>query len=358
MRIGLLLYGNLGMQSGGFMYDRMMAEHLEKQGDQLEVINLPWLPYGLGLGVNLSRALPRRLKDLCIDLLLQDELAHPSLFFLNRRLKAQLACPFIAIVHHLKCCEARPPWQNRLYRRIEEAYLRSVDGFIFNSEDTQKRVFSLTRAEKSALVAYPGGDRFSPEISEKDISARSFADTPFRVVFLANITPRKGLHTLVAGVSLLAETAWELLVVGSEEIDDSYVRSVKRQVRKAHLQTQVAFLGHLKDGEAAKVLAGSHLLAVPSSLEGFGIAYLEAMSFGLPVIASNAGGAKEIVDHGTNGFLVDPGDAAAVARCIRDLMNDRDRLNTMSVEALRTFFSRPSWTRTGEAVYSFLHNLG
>jgi glycosyltransferase involved in cell wall biosynthesis len=357
VRIGLVLYGNLAMQSGGFLYDRLMVKCLQERGDDVEVISLPWVPYGQGLRMNLSRATQHRLTHVCPDLLLQDELAHPSLFFLNRRVKPMLNCPFIAIVHHLKSSEARPAWQNRLYRRVEKAYLRSMDGFIFNSRHTQRSVAYLIRNEKPAVVAYPGGDRLSAGISQEAVSARSFAEGPFRIVFLANITPRKELHTLVAGLSLLSEKAWELLVIGSEEADPSYARSVRQQVERAGLQPQVIFLGQAPDKEVAKILAKSHLLAVPSSYEGFGIVYPEAMSFALPVIASHAGGANEIVSHGVNGFLVNPGDAGALAQHVHDLIHDRERLHTMSIAALLIFLSQPTWAETGSSIHAFLHSF-
>jgi glycosyltransferase involved in cell wall biosynthesis len=345
------------MLSGGFLYDRLMVDYLKERGDDVEVVSLPWVPYSRGLSMNLSRTIPHRLAHACPDLLLQDELAHPSLFFLNRRLKPLLNCPFIAIVHHLKCCEARSAWQNRFYRRIEQAYLHSVDGFICNSQDTQRSVTSLINNEKPVVIAYPGGDRLSTGISQEHISARSFADGPFKIVFLANITPRKELHTLVAGLSLLSENTWELLVIGSEETDPSYARSVRQQVERAGLQPRVRFLGRVPDRDVAEILGESHLLAVPSSYEGFGIVYLEAMSFGVPVVASGAGGAKEIVTHGTNGFLVNPGDARALAQHVRDLMRDRERLHTMSIAALRTFSSEPTWAQTGAKIHAFIHGF-
>lgn len=358
MRIRLVLYGNLGMQSGGFLYDRLMVKYLQERGDDVEVISLPWVPYAQGLIMNLSRATQHRLTHVCPDLLLQDELAQPSLFLLNERVKPMLSCPFVAIVHHLKSSEARPAWQNRLYRRVEKAYLRSMDGFIFNSQHTQRSVAYLIRSEKPAVVAHPGGDRLSARISEEAVSARSFAEGPFRIVFLANITPRKELHTLVAGLSLLSRETWELLVVGSGETDPTYARSVRQQVERAGVQPQVTFLGQVSDKEVAKVLAKSHLLAVPSSYEGFGTVYLEGMGFALPVIASTAGGAKEIVNHGVNGFLVKPGDVRVLAQHVHDLIRDRERLYTMSIAALRAFSIQPTWAETGASIHAFLHSFG
>ena len=72
----------------------------------------------------------------------------------------------------------------------------------------------------------------------------------------------------------------------------------------------------------AESLARSHLLAVPSSYEGFGIVYLEGMAFGLPALASSAGGAQEIIRHGETGWLVPPGEPVGLARAILEALAD------------------------------------
>ena len=357
MRIGLMLYGNLDMPSGGFLYDRMTVEYLRSRGDLVEVVSLPWASYVHGLSWNLSHKLLRRLKDTSVDVLIQDELAHPSLFFLNRRLKRVLACPFISIVHHLRSCEARPAWQNRFYRLIEKAYVRSVDGFIVNSEDTRKAVTSLAGNGIPYVLAYPGGDRFAAGMAPEDVSARSSTEGPLRIVFVGNIVPRKGLHTLLHALSLLPEGAWHLSVAGSEGTNGAYTSSVRRLAEKASIRRYITFLGRIPDESLAGALATSHLLVVPSSYEGFGIVYLEAMGFGLPVVASGAGGARELVRDGINGFLIRPGDTAALAEHVRDLANDRQRLRNMSLAALRHFSSRPTWADAGEKIHTFLHSL-
>ena len=129
MRIGLLIYGPLETLSGGYLYDRKLVDYLLRQGDQVEVISLPWRNYLRHLGDNLSRSLLRDLEQQRLDILLQDELNHPSLFYLNHRLKRRTSYPVISIVHHLLSSEDRPAWQNRLYEFIERRYLSSVDGF-------------------------------------------------------------------------------------------------------------------------------------------------------------------------------------------------------------------------------------
>jgi glycosyltransferase involved in cell wall biosynthesis len=147
-------------------------------------------------------------------------------------------------------------------------------------------------------------------------------------------------------------------VVGRLDVDPVYVRSIERQVKDAGLEQQVAFLGSLPDGEVASLLEESHVLAVPSSHEGYGIVYVEAMGFGLPVIAGSHGGAIEIVDHGINGLLVSPGDVKGIAEHIRDLVKDRGTLAAMGRAALERFEAFPTWEDTGRTVYEFIHQFG
>ena len=91
-------------------------------------------------------------------------------------------------------------------------------------------------------------------------------------------------------------------------------RTIRRQIEAAGLTARVSLLGTASDQDLAARCAASHVLAVPSSYEGFGIVYLEGMQFGLPAIAGTDGAAQEIITHGENGFLVPPGDPEALAR--------------------------------------------
>jgi glycosyltransferase involved in cell wall biosynthesis len=111
------------------------------------------------------------------------------------------------------------------------------------------------------------------------------------------------------------------------------------------------------NSELSHYLTDNHLLVVPSSYEGFGIAYLEAMGFGLPAIGSTAGAAKEIITHGINGYLVTPGDSRTLSVHINSLIENREQLCTMAFAALDRFTQHPSWSETGRAVHQFLHRF-
>lgn len=357
MHAGLIIYGSLDSLSGGYLYDRKMVEYLRGRGDQVEVISLPWRNYGRHLSDNFSPALRRRLAALNVDLLIQDELNHASLFWLNHRLRPSIDYPIVSIVHHLRCSEPRPEWQNRLYGLIERHYLNSVDAFIFNSRTTQKVVTDLTRANKPQVVAYPAGDRLEPDISDQDIIKRATKPGPLRLLFLGNLIPRKGLHVLINALRDLPREAWLLSIAGGTSTDRAYAARVTQQVSALELTDQIHFLGALNEQEVAAQLRHSHLLVVPSLYEGFGIAYIEGMSFGLPAIATTAGAAHEIVSHGENGFLATSGDPHILASYLKELIADRKRLVEMSLNARQRYADHPTWEQTTERIREFLHGM-
>lgn len=357
MRIGLVIYGSLDTLSGGFLYDRKLAEHLRAQGDEVEVISLPWRDYAHHLVDNLSGSLLQRLAGLELDLLIQDELNHPSLFWLNRRLRGRVNYPIIAIVHHLRGCEPRPAWQNSFYLWIERNFLETIDAFIFNSQTTREVVASLLGNDRLGVVAYPAGDRLAPKITEHEIIARAHHPGPLKLIFLGNVLPRKGLHIVLDALRQVPKDKWVLRVAGDLLLDGAYGRKIQRLASTPHLEGMVHFLGSLDFNELKVQLRDSHLLVLPSFYEGYGIAYLEGMSFGLPAVGTRAGAAKEIITHGENGFLIDPGDSASLAQCLLEAARNRDLLQKLSLAAHQRYLAHPTWEDTTRRIREFLYTI-
>ncbi|KAA3648130.1 MAG: glycosyltransferase family 1 protein [Chloroflexi bacterium] len=357
MRVGLLIYGGLDTVSGGYLYDRKLVEYLEAQGDEVEIISLPWRNYGHHLLDNFSAALFHQLANLDCDVLLQDELNHPSLSWLNHRLRSKVKYSIVSIVHHLRGSELNSWYSRWLYEYVERRYLNSVDAFIYNSDTTRGVVERLITENKPGVVAYPAGDRLAPEISEANIRQRAHIPGPLRIVFLGNVIHRKGLHTLFNALKQLPDESWQLQVAGSLDTEVAYARLMQQMVDTHSWRKQVQFMGSLEDEQLVRLLTNSHVLVVPSSYEGFGIAYLEGMSFGLPAIGSKAGGAVEIIAHGGDGYLIAPGDVMSLAKHLRDLASDRDLLEKMSLAAHQRFFAHPGWHDSMGRIRAFLLEL-
>jgi glycosyltransferase involved in cell wall biosynthesis len=368
MRIGLMIYGSLDRLSGGYLYDRKLVEFLRGHLDKVEIISLLDRSYAHHLLHNFSGQLLHQLASLDCELLLQDELNHPSLIMLNRRLRKKSCYPIVSIVHHLRCCEDNPFWINQIYRLVERQYLSSLDGLICNSQATQKIVADLLSSSKISsndyrsqnghcLIASPGGDRLHPQISRPEICKRVQQEGALRLLFVGNIIPRKGLHVLLKSLKGSPSNQFIINVVGDTEKNPSYFKSVCRQIERDGLAGVVCFRGILSDDDLAGCMKASHLLVIPSFYEGFGIAYLEGMGFGLPAIGTNCGGTGEIIRHGLDGFLVSPGNYAALAEYLTRLAKNRELLLEMSLAALDRYQTQPTWENSMENIRSFLQGL-
>jgi glycosyltransferase involved in cell wall biosynthesis len=357
VHIGLIIYGSLDTLTGGYLYDRLLVEQLRHRGDRVDIISLPWRTYGRHLRDNLSRQLFRRLRQAPFDALLQDELNHPSLVWLNRRLRREVRYPVVTIVHLLRCSEPRPDWQNWLYRRLEACYLTGLDGLVYNSHTTRTAVETLVGPQRPGVVAYPGGDHLPPTLTPEQIEERAREPGPLRILFVGNLTPVKGLHTLVQALTLLPPESWCLTVVGSLTMDPAYVHSIKRQIGRSGLTDRVRLAGACPHAAVATHMARHQVLAVPSLYEAFGIAYLEALGFGLPVIASTAGAAHELITDGEHGYLVNPGDASTLGRHLSRLHREREDLRRMGLAAHRRARRHPTWSESAGRVRELLQTL-
>ena len=345
MKIGFVIYGSLDTVSGGYLYDRKLVEYLRAQGDEVEIISLPWRNYTAHLTDNLSFKLP-----LNFDILIQDELNHPSLIGANR---GQHPYPIASLVHHLRCSELRPKWQNYFYGIIEKKYLQGVDGFIFNSKTTQGVVSDLVGDNKPSVIAFPPTDRFRDRmISEEDIRER-INTNELRILFLGNVIYRKGLHILLKAVENQKLNV-KVDVVGGLKAESKYAEEMQKFVRVNGLSSVVKFYGAADNQPLIDMYKQAHVMVVPSSYEGFGIVYLEGMGFGLPAIGTTAGAASEIITHGKDGYLIQPDDSEKLAKHIHDLGTDHELLLKMSLNALKRFVQQPAWDETAKSIRDFL----
>jgi glycosyltransferase involved in cell wall biosynthesis len=359
MRLCLIICGSLDTLTGGFLYDKFLVEHLRQQGNEIDIISLPWRRYGQHLLDNFSIKLRSRLAIKSYDLILQDELNHPSLFWLNHRLRRTNGdgTPLVSVVHQVLSAQPRRHLLNKLYRVVEKIYLGSIDAFIFNSATTRSKVQRLINFTGPSIVATPGGDRLGYLTTAGQLKARAGREGPLKMVFVGNITPIKGLYRLIEILVTLPPETWQLKVVGSLTMDPGYVRIIKRLISAKNVGRRVILTGPLDGGELKVILSGSHLFVMPFSNEGFGIAYLEAMAYGLPVLAPADAGVKEFIRHGENGFLFAVGQAGTVADTILNLHKDRNYLLKISQTALESSISRPGWNESMASVNNFLEKL-
>jgi glycosyltransferase involved in cell wall biosynthesis len=247
-------------------------------------------------------------------------------------------------------------WQDRFYEPVEsqrahrrivarkDAELALADHVLTVSEYARESYLDAG-APPERVHAVPVGaaiEKFT--VAGTEAAAN---DRMTRFVFVGHIDERKGVDILCTAARRLAAGGkqFELSVIGKQNselcIDD--VPGVKR-------------LGWMAQDRLAQELRRYDALVLPSRHDSFGMVVAEAMASGLPVIVSDHVGAKEMVTHGANGFVVPTGDAAALASAMAWLIDHREALPGMR-RAARATAERYRWEAYRERAVRTLRNI-
>jgi len=164
-------------------------------------------------------------------------------------------------------------------------------------------------------------------------------DNKFRILFVGAITVRKGVPHLLEALRRLRLVNSELVFVGAP---DPEIQPLLRRREVAY-----RLIGHVPHESLPWWYSQASVFVAPSVEDGFGQVVLEAMSCGVPVIASTHSCGPDVIQEGVDGYLVPPGDAQAIADQLAFLYEHRDRLWEMRGAARRRA-EQYSWERYGE----------
>jgi alpha-maltose-1-phosphate synthase len=351
------LFGPAGIFGGGERYPlelgRALAHHVDCELVTFGRAARSWSDSG-GLRVRILRAIAH----------VGGHPAHPLAFGLGHA----LAEADIVHAHHLRSASSRLAGLHARVRDIRTAVTdHGLDGG--NWAGLLPRLFDrfLTVSAYSARelaapasrtrVVYGGADpvRFSPD---PDARRRG-------VLFVGRLTPHKGVDRLIEAL----DESFELRVVGSGGHDPNPPeREYPDLLRRLAAQRRVEFLGVVDDADLPALYCAAQVLALPSVeltcygrkiavAELLGLAGLEAMASGTPVVASRLGGLPEVVEHGVTGFLVEPGNVAELRWRLAQVLGDRRLAKRLGRNARERFLEAFTWQACADrclAAYSEL----
>jgi teichuronic acid biosynthesis glycosyltransferase TuaC len=239
-------------------------------------------------------------------------------------LSVELGVPYVVSVHGLDAFSTKQVSgrAGEWCRRISQRVYRSSRRVICISERVGEQVLEGAGSGCPTSVVYNGVDPelFSPGTDPSDGS-------PI-ILSVGNLIPIKGHDLLIRTVASLATEfpALTLEIIGDGP-ERGRLQDLAQQLR---IGDRVRFLGRRSRQQVASAMQQCTVFALPSRYEGLGCVYLEAMASGKPVIGCRGQGIDEVVEHGTNGWLVG----------IEDAKELRDALSTLlSNTALRKFIS-------------------
>jgi glycosyltransferase involved in cell wall biosynthesis len=161
----------------------------------------------------------------------------------------------------------------------------------------------------------------------------NIGDEPL-VVTASRLIKRKNPNLLISAFAKVLKVVPDakLVIAGSGREQDN----LSRQVKGLNIANSVFMVGGLAREQVAQLMAAADVFVLPSKMESFGLALLEASAAGVPVVCSNAGGVPEVFQDGFNALLYPPGDDIAMAKAIIRLIQDRELAKTISANAVVT----------------------
>jgi len=236
---------------------------------------------------------------------------------------SQTPCIFTA--HGWSFTTGIPQPYRAIYRMLEKATASLADKIICVS-DYDRTIGIKAGMNPSQLLTVHNG--------MQDISSNLYADSiqsqPVKVAMIARFDRQKDHTTLIEAFKDLDA---ELILIG----DGPNMLNIQQQVEKLNISKKVQFLGFRED--IAQILAEVQIFALISNWEGLPCTIIEAMRAGLPVVASDVGGVKEIVIDSQTGYVVPRGDAATISSKLAHLINNESARTSMGILARQKYES-------------------
>jgi glycosyltransferase involved in cell wall biosynthesis len=335
-RIAFAVPGDLSTPTGGYTYDRRIIGELRRLGFGVDVIDLgegfprpsaETRAAALAKLAAIPSGVPIVLDGLALGVL-------PEIAALIGR------NPLLGLVHHPLALETGlAPGEVERLRASERAALASMRTIIVTS-----------RAVARVLVADYGVSpdvlRIAPPGSEPVACGRGGGGGRsggiVALLSVGIIVPRKGYDVLVAALATLRELPWRLTIVGDRRRDAQQAARLEADILRRGLTARIGLEGALPAEGLAELYAAADVFVLASRYEGYGMAFAQAIAYGLPVIGTTAGAIPETVPAGA-GLLVAPDDVPALAAALRLLISDAGERARLAGNARAASNLLPSW---------------
>jgi glycosyltransferase involved in cell wall biosynthesis len=229
----------------------------------------------------------------------------------------------------------------RDYPVLASRHASRADGIVVNSKHTGQQVSDRFGVPPDRItVCYPG---------RPDWPRRGDTTAPGPILFVGTAEPRKNLARLVQAYAALVQRSPnipDLVIAGA--VPDNGAAVLAANPALGPIRSRVKVTGYVTDLERQRLYRDASLLVLPSLTEGFGITALEAMTVGVPVVASRRGALPEVV--GDAGILIDPENVVDLSNALERVLSDEGLRRSMAERGVlraRQF----SWTESAERLY-------
>ena len=341
----LIVPGNPEQRTGGYLYDRRIAEELRRGGWQVRVIGLAGT-FPLA-DDKAARAMYTTLDELgdgeavVIDGLalggVPDAVAPHA-----KRLDLS------ALVHHPLGDETgleEPARQQLLHS--ERRALALCRRIIVTSPFSARRLQALGLTRQRPLAVEPG---VTPaELAPAAKARLEGAPEPIeeRLLCVASLTPRKGQDVLLTALAGLPTAGWRCRLSGSAQRDPDFAKRLKNQIQRSGLSDRIELAGERDEAELAADYDWATVCVLPSHYEGYGMVVTEALARGLPVISTTGGALADTLPDDA-GLKVAPNRPNQLGQAISRWLSDPALRRDLTLGASRARARLPDWRNSAQ----------
>jgi L-malate glycosyltransferase len=305
---------------------RMKTDDPHIHFHQAAVVSYPLFdhsPYTLSLAVKMLEVFETKSLDI---LHVHYAIPHSVSAMLARQMAAPRRLPFITTLHGT---DITLVGNNPNFLPITRFSIEQSDGVTSISDYLYRRTleeFAIKRPIE-VIPNFVNCDLYTRKPDPK-LRAEWAPDGEPILMHLSNFRPVKRILDAVQIFAIVREKMKAKLVMIGDGPDREPAEALARTLG---VEKDVLFLG--KQNGIKEKLGQADLFLLPSELESFGLAALEAMACEVPVVATNTGGVPEVVEHGVDGYLVDPGDVNSAGKYAIEILSRADRGREMGVQA-------------------------
>jgi len=275
--------------------------------------------------------------------------------FIDHRLHLRFGIPLLAslllkknmyatICHHLFYKTKKCVVRKAIEYFSEKIFLKNARFIIVPSNQTALDIQSICGARDNIIVIHP----------TYTVKCRGFPQRQFRnrILFVGNLEPRKGIQVVIEALSLINDTDFSFDIVGGYYKHEKYFLQLKNLVNKHDLSNRITFHGRVDSNKLVHFYRSANVFVFPSWHEGYGIVLLEAMNFGLPIVATDIPTTRDIIRDDVNGYLCPVNDAKCMARKIRKLLSNHNiqtKIGKTNYKASRKF---RNWVEVVEQTFN------
>ncbi|TQK18763.1 glycosyltransferase involved in cell wall biosynthesis [Microbacterium sp. SLBN-154] len=333
--------GDLDTVTGGYLYEKRLLEGLREVG-----VDTTYVPLGDSFPDPSEEEV-----DATLAALQELDPSHPLILdgfvfgAMPTAALARLRAPIVGVVHHpLAHEEGLSPERREYLFTTERDNLQLAAAVLVPSPHTARILVAEYGADPASItVARPGTD------PARGVSRQS---APPLILSVGIQHPRKGHDLLMRALARITDLDWHAEIVGTPW-DQGFSASLPRLRDDLGLAGRVRLAGGIGDDELDGLWAQASVFALATRYEGYGLVFDEALAWGLPIVSCDTGAVPETVPREA-GVLVPPGDPAAFAAALRDLLTDHERRERMTRAARAAGAALPSWLDTARVAQRVL----